>query len=289
MTTSPSGASQVGSTPATLGGVARPRGYKRRRDQLVWWLVLLVGIAYFVLPLLATFQVSLGMRVPFKAYTNTFDDPRFWSSITFSALCAVLTIVGSVALVVPTAYWVRLKVPRLRPAIEFITLLPFVVPPVILVFGLVSLYSRRPLTLTATDTGSTFLLVAAYVVLSLPYMYRSVDTGLRAVDIRSLTEAAQSLGAGWPTIIVRVILPNVRLAVMSGAFLTFAIVMGEYTIANFLFRPAFGPYLSLLGRDRTFEPAAVSLISFGLTWLAMAAIAVIGRRSRGRLTVVAVK
>ncbi len=92
--------------------------------------------------------------------------------------------------------------------------------------------------------------MAAYVVLSLPYMYRSVDTGLRAIDIQSLTEAAQSLGAGWPTIILRVILPNVRLAVLGGAFLTFAIVMGEYTIANFLFRPAFGPYLSLLGRNQ---------------------------------------
>ncbi len=85
------------------------------------------------------------------------------------------------------------------------------------------------------------------------------------------------------------ILPNVRLAVIGGAFLTFAIVMGEYTIANFLFRPAFGPYLSLLGRSKTFEPAAVTLISFGLTWLAMGMIALIGRRSRGRIAVVAVK
>jgi putative spermidine/putrescine transport system permease protein len=289
MTTSPSGVSHIGSTPATLGGVARPQGHKRRRNQLVWWVVLLMAIAYFALPLIATFQVSLGTRVPFRAYTNTFDDPRFWSGLAYSAFCAVLTIIASALLIVPTAYWVRLKVPRLRPAIEFITLLPFVVPPVVLVFGLVSLYSRRPMALTATDAGSTFLLVAGYVVLSLPYMYRSVDTGLRAIDIRSLTEAAQSLGAGWPTIIVRVILPNVRLAVMSGAFLTFAIVMGEYTIANFLFRPAFGPYLSLLGRDKTFEPAAVTLISFGLTWLAMGAIALIGRRSRGRVTVVAVK
>ena len=65
--------------------------------------------------------------------------------------------------------------------------------------------------------------------------------------------------------------------------------MGEYTIANFLFRPAFGPYLSLLGRTKTYEPAAVTLISFGLTWLAMGMIALIGRRSRGRVTVVAVK
>ena len=195
-------------------------------------------------------------------------------------------------LIVPTAYWVRLKVPRMRPIIEGLTLLPFVVPPVVLVFGLVRAVRRRPplgLPVTSTDAGSTFLLVAAYVVLSLPYMYRSVDTGLRAIDIQSLTEAAQSLGAGWPTILVRVILPNVRLSVLGGAFLTFAIVMGEYTIANFLFRPAFGPYLSLLGRNRLYEPAAVTLISFGLTWLAMGMIALIGRRSRGRVTVVAVK
>lgn len=254
--------------------------------------MLILGIGYFVLPLIATFQVSLGMLVPFKAYTNTFNDPKFWSSLGYSAFCAVLTIIGSVVLIVPTAYWVRLKVPRMRPVIEALTLLPFVVPPVVLVFGLVRLYGGGtwPLpALTSTDAGSTFLLVAAYVVLSLPYMYRSVDTGLRAIDIQSLTEAAQSLGAGWPTILVRVILPNVRLSVLGGAFLTFAIVMGEYTIANFLFRPAFGPYLSLLGRNRLYEPAAVTLISFGLTWLAMGMISLIGRRSRGRITVVAVK
>jgi putative spermidine/putrescine transport system permease protein len=262
---------------------------RRRRASPVWWIVFVGGILYFALPLVATFQFSLGMKVPFKAYTNTFDDPAFWSSLTYSAVCAVLTIVFAVVLIVPTAYWVRLKVPHLRPLVEFITLLPFVVPPVVLVFGLIRMYSGNPIPLVATDTGSSALLVAAYVVLSLPYMYRSVDTGLRAIDIRTLTEAAQSLGAGWPIIIVRVILPNVRVAVLSGAFLTFAIVMGEYTIANFLARPAFGPYLSLLGRSRTYEPAAVSLISFGLTWLAMAMIAVIGRKSRGRVNVVAVK
>ncbi len=179
----------------------KPGSHKRRRDRLVWWVILLLGIAYFVLPLIATFQVSLGMTVPFKAYTNTFNDPKFWSSLLYSAFCAVLTIAFASMLIVPTAYWVRLKVPRMRPVIEFITLLPFVVPPVVLVFGLVSLYSKKPLALTSTDAGSTFLLVAAYVVLSLPYMYRSVDTGLRAIDIQSLTEAAQSLGAGWPTIV----------------------------------------------------------------------------------------
>src|SRR4029077_4393185 len=115
--------------------------------------------------------------------------------------------------------------------------------------------------------------------------YRAIDTGLQSIDIRSLTEAAQSLGASWPRIIVQVILPNVRVALLSGAFLTLAIVVGEFTIATFLARPAFGPYLSLLGQTKAYEPAAVSLISFGLTWIAMGLLAFIGRGSRQKLQI----
>ena len=94
------------------------------------------------------------------------------------------------------------------------------------------------------------LLIFSYVTLALPYMYRAVDTGLRAIDVRTLTEAAEILGAGLPTILFRVILPNIRAAVLSGAFLTFAIVIGEFTMASLLNRPAFGPYLQLIGANR---------------------------------------
>ena len=197
----------------------------------------------------------------------------------------MITIVISIAIIVPTAYWVRLRLPRLRPIIEFITLLPFVIPPVILVFGLLRAFSGGPLPLSTSDSGLNVLVVAAYVVLSMPYMYRAVDAGLRAIDIRTMTEAAQNMGSGWLRILWSIILPNIRVALLSGAFLTLAIVMGEYTIASFLVRPAFGPYLALLGRDKAFEPAAVSVISFGVTWIAMGVIAFIGRGSRQRITV----
>jgi putative spermidine/putrescine transport system permease protein len=116
-------------------------------------------------------------------------------------------------------------------------------------------------------------------------MYRAVDTGLAAIDVRSLTEAAQSLGAGWPRIILRVIMPNLRVALVSGAFLTLAIVVGEFTIASFLARPAFGPYLSNIGQNKAYEPAALSLISFALTWIAMGVISLLGRGSRQRVQV----
>lgn len=261
-----------------------------RLTRLLWSLVFLAGALYFVLPLIGTFEFSLGhptgaAAVPpsLRYYDNVLNSPLFWGSLGYSFVLGIITIIVSISLIVPTAFWVRLRVPRARPFIEFITLLPFVIPPIVLVFGLLNTYSKPPLPLTHTNTGSDALLVAAYVILSFPYMYRAVDTGLRSIDVQSLTEASQSLGAGWFRIFWQVILPNLRVALLSGAFLTLAIVVGEYTIASFLARPAFGPYLNLLGGNRAYEPAAVSLISFGLTWIAMMLIAMIGRGSRTRV------
>ena len=263
-----------------------------KATKLAWWLVFLIGALYFFVPLIATFVYSLGNPIApgappptFQAYNEILNSPDFWGALGYSFVIGIITIIVSIGLLMPTAYWVRLRVPRARPIVEFITLLPFVIPPIILVFGLIQTFSTGPLPLTNTDMGLNVLLVAGYTVLSFPYMYRAVDTGLQATDIQSLTEAAQSLGAGWTRIILRVILPNLRVALLSGAFLTLAIVIGEFTIASFLARPAFGPYLQLLGQNAAYEPAAVTIISFGLTWLAMIMIAFIGRGGRTRVAV----
>jgi putative spermidine/putrescine transport system permease protein len=261
---------------------------KRRRwslSRIWWWLVFIAGILYFFLPLLGALVFSLKAQPLGAAYTNSISDPLFGSRLLYSFVVGIITIIVSILIIVPTAFWVRLKLPRWRPIVEFITLLPFVVPPIILVFGLIKTYGAPPLPLTYSDFGSNILLVAAYVILSFPYMYRAVDTGLRAIDVMVLTEASQSLGAGWVRLLWQVILPNLRVALLSGAFLTLAIVVGEFTISNYLARPAFAPYLALLGGNKAYEPAAVSLISFGLTWLAMGVISLIGRSGPGRVNV----
>ncbi len=244
------------------------------------WLWITLGALYFIVPLYATLHFSLQAKrgtLSLLAYQNVLADPQFYRTFAFSLQMAAATIVTGIVLIVPTAYWVHLRLPKLRPAVELITLMPFVIPAVVLVFGLIRAYSRPPLLLVSSPA----LLVAGYTVLSLPYMYRAVDTGLRAVDVRTLTEAAQSLGAGWPTILWRVILPNLRVAVLSGSFLTLAIVVGEFTLAALLAWPAFGPYMALLGQNRAYEPAALAIMSFGLTWLAMGVILWIGRGRQG--------
>jgi putative spermidine/putrescine transport system permease protein len=250
------------------------------RTTLWAWFWILLGVIYLFTPLLGTFEWSLHAilnQYSFEAYGLVLTTPRFASSFTYSLTMAIWTIIVGIVLVVPTTYWVHLRVPSARPIIEFIALLPFVVPAIVLVFSLIRIYSRPPFSLMENELSTDALLVGGYVTIALPYMYRAVDTGLRAMDVRTLTEAAQSLGAGWPTILLRVILPNLRVAILSGAFLTFTTVMGEFTLANFLARPAFGVFMVLLQQTRVYEPAAAAIMSLALTWASVGLIQIIGR------------
>ncbi|MCX5480167.1 ABC transporter permease [Kaistia geumhonensis] len=256
-----------------------------KQSRLIPWLGFIFGAIYFLVPLIATFEFSLRMQrgtYSFEAYRVVLGDPGFQASFGYSALIALLTIIVGVALVVPTAYLVQLKLPRLRPVVEFMTLLPLVVPAIVIVFGYLRMYNSSSfLPLTSTARGTDLLLIFAYVTLALPYMYRSVDTAMRSIDIRTLTEAAQSLGSSWLRIMLQVILPNVRVGVLSGAFLTFAIVIGEFTMASLLNRPAFGPYMQLIGANRAYEPAALAIIAFVVTWACMGLIQLVANLSPG--------
>lgn len=260
-----------------------------KRNTFWSWLIIILGILYFFVPLLGTLEFSLRIQrgaYTLGAYQNVLNDPRFQQTFTYSLGMALGTIVFGVLLFVPTAYWIQLKMPGIRPIVEFITLLPLVIPAIILVYGLIRTFnSSSLLPMTGNERTTDLLLMFGYTVLSMPYMYRAIDTGLRSIDVRALTEAAQSLGASWFTILFRVILPNLRVAILSGAFLTLAIVMGEFTIASLLDRPAFGPYMQLLGANRAYEPAALAIISFVLTWASMGVLQFIGRDTRGQTQV----
>jgi putative spermidine/putrescine transport system permease protein len=255
-----------------------------KQSKLAAWLAFVAGTLYFLIPLIATFEFAMRIRrgqYSLDAFRIVLADTRFQASFTYSTIVALATIVIGTLLVVPTAYWIRLRLPQVRPVVEFITLLPLVIPAIVLVFGYLRMYnSSSLLPLTDTDVGTNILLTLGYATLALPYMYRSVDAGLQAIDIHTLTEAAQNLGARWPTILFRVILPNIRVAVLSGALLTFAIVIGEFTIASLLNRPAFGPYLQLVGANRAYEPAALAVIAFAITWACTGLIQLFARQAQ---------
>ena len=246
---------------------------------VIW---LLVGAAYFLIPLIATFLFSLKNDQTAKCctianYQGVFDDPEFWKTIRLSFVIAIETIIFTLVLLVPTVYWVHLKLPRMRPVIGFLALIPFVVAPIILVVGLLDLYRGTPSWFYAEPYG---FLAAAYVILAFPYMYFSLDTGFRAIDVHTLTEASQSLGARWTTTLWRVILPNIKSAALAGSFLTLAIVMGEFTIASLAVFDTFPIYIQYINQNKAYPSAAVTLLAFAITWAAMLALLAAGRGRR---------
>ncbi|MGL4766576.1 MAG: ABC transporter permease [Formosimonas sp.] len=244
------------------------------------WISLGIGAIYFILPLLAVFLFSLrGTKdvLGFSAYMHVLQDDKFIDSFLFSLKIAALVIVLSFALIIPTAIHVRLHFPRLRSVLETIVNLPFTIPVIVLAFGLIRLYSGG---FGLQLTQSVFLLVAGSMVICLPYVYRMIDSGLESIKLKTLTEAAKSLGVGsWRTLFV-VILPNLRTSLLGAASIIFAMVMGELTLSLMLAWPAFGPYMALMGRDHAYEPAALAVMSFLLTWASIALFHLLGSPQR---------
>ena len=251
----------------------------------VVWLAL--GAAYFLIPLIATLLFSLrnaqtGKCCSLSAYGVIVHDPQFWTTIKLSFRLSLETIVIGLLLFVPTIYWVHLKLPRLRPLVGFMALVPFVIPPIILVVGLLKFY-KGSLHAPFWFLGKPDLfLVGAYVILAFPYIYFSLDAGFRAIDVHTLTEASRGLGASWRTTLTRVILPNIRVAALSGAFLSLAIVMGEFTISSLSAFHTFPTYLQQINETKAYPAAAATLMSFGITWAAMLSILLVGRRGGQR-------
>lgn len=247
-----------------------------RGFRIVRTVLLLAFAAYFFVPLLAMFDFSIQVRgsAPgrtWDAWKLMVTDEDLRSSIIASLLLALFTVVLMVALLVPTMVWVRLRVPRARKLIEFLCLLPLTIPALVIVVGISNVYSW----VTYLLGDSPLVLTFAYVVLVLPYSYRAIDAALSAIDIATLSEAARSLGAGWFTVIVRVVLPNITSGVLGAAFISVALVMGEYVFASLLHFDTLPVAMAALNRSN--PPAAmaaamasmvfVSALLIGLTFL----------------------
>ena len=225
-----------------------------------WSLLVLFGLFFFV-PLLSMLDFSTrsldGSGRTGQYWANLVTDPDIRSSIATSLLLTLLTVSLMLALLVPTMIWVRLRVPRAGRLIEFLCLLPLTIPALVIVVGISGVYAW----VTYLLGDSPLTLSLAYVVLVLPYSYRSVDGALAGINVVTLSEAARSLGAGWGTVILRIVIPNIRAGILSAAFISVALVLGEYTFASLLNFNTLPVVIALLGKSDAPTSVAASLAS----------------------------
>ncbi|MEO7126930.1 MAG: ABC transporter permease subunit [Nakamurella sp.] len=256
MTPSAPAAPSLSRTPATPPGSSlseshpRPQQMRRgmrRKQATTRRIVIGVIMAFFLIPL--TSMLYFSVRYPLSgkwtghswsdlihiqalAAEDPADYGQLWDGLKNSAVLVVLTVVLMLVLLIPTMTWIRLRVRWLSRTLEFVCLLPLTIPAIVLVVGLGPVYRIVSSVLSTNSIWLCFI----YVILVLPFAYRALDAGLGAIDLPTLSEAARSLGAGWLRILWRIVLPNIRSAVVSACFISVALVLGEFTIAQLLAR-----------------------------------------------------
>jgi putative spermidine/putrescine transport system permease protein len=261
-----------------VAAVTAPVGTGRR---LVRWTVLAVTGVYLLLPLLAMLEFStrgVGGQRSLEAWRDIGGSSDLLDSIWVSLQLAVLTVLGMLVLLVPTVAWVHLRLPRLRRVVEFLCLLPLTIPAIVLVVGLAPIYAWVSYFLGNSPLTLTF----AFVVLVLPFAYRAIDAGLSAIDIVTLAEAARSLGSSWLGVLLRIVVPNIRGAIMSASVISVALVLGEFTISSLLNYDTLQVVINLLGKRNAALSVAVSLAALVFAFVLLFGLANIARRRGGR-------
>ncbi len=261
---------------------------RRRRLNAFRYTAFTVSGAFFLLPLLAVLRYSLeGDKLgtwsvtawkQIASYQGS-GIPPLISAIEITLELAVLTCVVMLVLLVPTMIWVRLRVPWMARPMEFLSLLPLTIPAIVLVVGLVPIYNK-----IQHYELSALMLFWVYVILALPYAYRALAAGLGAIDVKTLAEAARSLGAGWFTVMIRVIVPNMWQAILNALLLTAALVLGEFTIAYLLLYNNLSVELYSISRN-TPDAGVIFSTSFAallFTFALLLILSYVGRRRRGR-------
>jgi putative spermidine/putrescine transport system permease protein len=281
----------IGETPLTpqAGGRRGVHGRRRRRLNAFRYVVFIVFGLFFILPLLAMARFSfegaklgtwsLSAWKQITAYQGSSGIPPLSSAVEITLELAVITCTVTLALLLPTMIWVRLRVQWLARTIEFLCLLPLTIPSIVLVVGLGPIYNK-----IQHYSLSSLMLFWVYVILALPYAYRALAAGLGAIDVTTLSEAARSLGASWFTVMVRVIAPNMRQAILNAVLLSFSLVLGEFTIAYLLLYSNLQVELYSISRN-TPNAGVVFSTSFAVllfAFLLLLILSYVGRLRRGR-------
>ena len=268
------------------GGFRTTGGVAHAPSRLTRGLILgIVGLV-FVVPILAMVEFTLR-----RGLVGGYDLHR-WTELFQGGLTgeykpvlvalgnSVGLAIGTVAIIllllVPTMLLVHIRFPRLRRALEIICILPISIPAIVLVVGLAPVFS-----VVARLVGSgVWTLAFAYGVTVLPFAYRAIQSNLDGVDVRTLSEAARTLGAGWGSVLLRVLVPNLRRGILAGAFIAVAVVLGEFTIASLLNRVNLQTALVVVSKNDPYTAVILSLIALFVAFLLLRAIGRLGAPRR---------
>jgi len=145
---------------------------------------------------------------------------------------ALACLGATLVLGIPAAYACARLQSRWTRALEELFVLPVAVPGLATALALILTYGQ----LRAFRASWTFILVG-HVLFTLPFMIRSVLAVMSAIDLRTLEDAAASLGAGFGRRFFQIVLPNAMPGILAGSLMVVTLSMGEFNITWMLHTP----------------------------------------------------
>ncbi|MDQ0163783.1 ABC transporter permease [Aeribacillus alveayuensis] len=194
---------------------------------------------YLLVPLVATLLFSLAGKwdhtilpeyFTWQWYGELLTDQRFFQALQRSLFLIIMTVVLSIVVMLPTIFIVTVYFSRWERLLQAIAMLPYGIPPIVGAVGLLKLYSGGPFQLS----GTPWILVGAYFVITLPFMYQGIRNSLRTVNAVELASAAELLGATKFQAFRKVIMPNIMPGILVSALLSIALMFSEFALANLL-------------------------------------------------------
>ncbi len=193
-----------------------------------------------------------------------------------SLAIVLVTIAIEYVVVIPTLVLLDVRFPRSRRWMRVLMLLPIAIPAIILVVGYAPVFSF----IYQWISTSQWTLAFAYGIISLPFVYTTIEADLMGMNAATLTQAAESLGAGWLRTLWSVLLPGLRKSIVSCTLITAAISLGEFTIASLLNRETLQTDLIVISQSDVYLSVVVTLIILILTFVALFLVSGAGAQRR---------
>ena len=242
------------------------------KRQFTWFdrAIIAVTAFFFLAPLIAAAEYSArgygNKGHTLSNYSWIVHEQGFWPALLTSMRISVLTVVLVMVLMVPTVVYIQLGGRKYRRLVEILCLLPIVIPVVSLAIG-------AQVAMPKFMQSTSYELCCFYVVVAMPYVYRTLDIGLQSVALTTLVEASQSLGASWTNTLTLVIIPAIRSSTMGALFITFALSLGEYTLAILLHFHTFPTWATNVSQENLYGSIAISVTTLGGAWILLILIA----------------
>ena len=212
-------------------------------------------------------------------FRRVLGDAVFQAALARSLFLSVGSVVLNLVVTLPAILAAHCYLPALDRWMERLVILPYALPQVVLVVGLLALYADGPVVLI----GTPWILLFGYVPLAFPLLYLPLKNNLRAIDVPELLEAGHLVGAGDLAMARRVILPCVAPGLVVGLSMVFALAFAEFVFANMLAGGQFQTLaIYLFGqRQKVGQVTAVIItVYFASMWIATAvALSVLRRRA----------